>query len=132
MILNSFSPVQPSSLDPGSDFSLEVFGHIDGTAQVLEVFLFSQHLTLLFQAFRPIYIVFFLLIFSPLPSNALHHSSSWSCSVWQVSAVSARSSANSSVHGNPELASDPSTSITMTKRKGLRAEPWWSPTFTEK
>ena len=45
----------------------------------------------------PIYIVFFLLIFSPLHSNALCHSSSWSCSVWQVSAISARSSANSSM-----------------------------------
>ena len=80
----------------------------------------------------PIYIVLFLLIFSPLPSNTLHHSSSWSCSVWQVSAVSVRSSANISVHRVSELASDPSMCITMMKRKGLRTETWWSPTSTGK
>ena len=72
--------------------------------------------------------VFPVFTFSPLLSIPIRHFSDLLWRSSSESAMIARSSAKSSSHGSPFLHSSLIVPSTMVKRKGLRPDPWWSPT----
>src|ERR1700761_26482 len=82
--------------------------------------------------FSTIYSVFFLLIFSPFSSSLFTHlPRSSSTSIFSLSA-NIMSSANSIFHGASFCKSLVSVSSTIMNKKGLRADPCFTPTLTLK
>ena len=74
--------------------------------------------------------VFGLLTRIPLSYKAFLHDSRYSVMSTSLSPHNTMSSANSNDYGAPFLAISVSTSISMRKRYGLKADPWCRPTST--
>ena len=85
-----------------------------------------------FSPFMQKYLVFDLLTFIPLLSNAYLQDSSLRSTSSLVFSQITISSANSIVHCGSLLTSSVSLSIITAKRNGLNADPWCSPTLTLK
>lgn len=88
--------------------------------------LFSTHSSLPVH----IYSILLQLTFIALPSKTNLHASSYSSTCSLLSLQITLSSANLIDHGESCLTSSVSLSITIASKKGLRAEPWCSPTST--
>ena len=78
------------------------------------------------------YLVFDLLTFIPLLSNAYLQDSNLRSTSFLVFSQITILSANSMVHGGYLLTSSVSLSIITANRNGLNADPWCSPTLTLK
>ena len=88
--------------------------------------------SLSFPPFAHRYLVFDLLTFISLLSNAYFQHFSFCSTSSLVSSQITISSANSIVHGDSLLTSSVSLSIITANRNGLNADPWCSPTLTLK
>ena len=67
---------------------------------------------------------------SPVASEISFQAVNWFSNPSKDSSIMTKSSAYSSSHGDPRRQSYNNASITITNTKGLRAEPWWTPTLT--